>query len=565
MALPIIFQSPWIRWGWGIPFFLLLWWLTRKLRQDSDEALEPNWFSRPLWFRLERLDWVSLSICGGIGLLFWIGRESINPYPPDSIYHLLVAQKIYETGAVPMWCDWQFYPLGRPHLYPPMFHFILAGAAWVCGGDFLAGFRLTETIALPFIFFTTWYLARWMFDAPRAFIALLIVGMDYSLMFTAAMGTPSVLGTSIMALMIVFFLNGRWHIATLLSVLLLYTHMGIPPIALGTLGVFSLIHRRYLPPFLAMLAISLIAFLPWYARIYVFSDWFTHPLEEGVYGDIPEGWLPFYKFTWLQFVSFSMVVIVMRAFRGMRWREQRNQILLIAIAACLPMLFSYGGRFYTHSLHFWAILAAGIFTRFLHAPVRPKRILAFILLALTPTVGIMGTGTPIPPGVYPSPSAWWLGPIVATRALDLINEAQPPGYITWRQAQAITDRVVESTPPGQPLYFQGDRDFALMIEWLADRPIDTGAWEETQPNEPARRLIDWAAENDPNGCWVSRSSVGFPQDVTVDEVEGLYFGVRDYDPERKDKKKEKKELKRVIKSEKRSNEKQKAAIQSPDS
>lgn len=526
MALPIIFQSPFVRWGWGIPFFILLWWLTRKLRQDDQEPAEPEWMGRPLWFPLERLDRVSLGICAGIGLLFWAGRSSINPYPPDSIYHLLVARRMYETGSVPMWCDWQYYPLGRPHLYPPLFHFVLAGAAWLFNGDFLAGFRLTETLALPFIFFSTWYLARWLFNARRAFAALLIVGMDYSLVFTAAMGTPSVLATSLFSLMIVFFLSGRWAVATALSVIMLYTHMGIPPIALGALAAFSVVHRRYLPGFAAMLAISLLAFLPWYTRLFVFRDWFSHPLEEGVYGAVPPEWLPFYKFTWLQFVSFTMVVIVARALRGLRWREQRNHILLIAIAACLPMLFSYGGRFYTHTLHLWAILGSGIFTRFLHAPVRPRRILAFGLLALTPTVGIMGTGTPIPPGVYPAPSAWLLAPLVASRALDLINEAQPPGYITWREAQAIAERVEEVTEPGQPVYFRGDRDFALLVEWLADRPIDTGAWEETQPNRELRALIDWAATNDPRGCYVSRSRIDIPEDAKVEEIGGLYLGYR---------------------------------------
>lgn len=546
MALPIIFDSPWVRWGWGVPFLVLLWWLTRNLRQEPDEAPEPDWIGRPLWFPLERLDRVSLGICAAIGILFWIGRASINPYPPDSIYHLLVARRIYETGSVPMWCDWQFFPLGRPHLYPPLFHLLLAGAARLFRGDFLAGFRFAETVALPFIFFSTWYLARWLFDARRAFVALLIAGTDYSLVFTAAMGTPSVLATSLMSLMIVFFLSGRWLVATLLSVTMLYTHMGIPPIALGALAVFSLFHRRYLPGFLALTAISLLAFVPWYARLYVFRDWFTHPLEEGVYGAIPAEWLPFYKIAWLQFVSFSIVVIVARAFRGLRWRERRNQVLLIAIVACLPMLFSYGGRFYTHSLHLWAILAAGIFARFLRAPVRPRRILAFGLLALAPTVGIMGTGTPIPPGVYPSPSAWLIAPVVATRALDLINEAQPPGYITWRQAEAVAARVKELTVPGQPVYFQGDRDFALMIEWLADRPIDTGAWEETQPNKQARALIDWIANENPNGCWVSRSSVGFPADVNVEEIAGLYVGARHAVPAdtRKARRKAKRALKR---------------------
>ena len=155
-------------------------------------------------------------------------------------------------------------------------------------------------------------------------------------------------------------------------------------------------------------------------------------------------------------------------------------------------------------------------------------------------------------------------PLAASRILEFLNESQPWGYVTWRQAAVVAERIKETTAPGQPIYFQEDRDLALVVEWLADRPIETGAWEETRPDKQARKLIDWAAERDPNGCWVSRSSIGFPPDVTVEEIEGLYFGVRDNEETRKDRKKEKKELKRIIKSEKRSNEKPKAAIQSPD-
>ncbi|HRI89360.1 MAG TPA: hypothetical protein PK869_13895, partial [Candidatus Hydrogenedentes bacterium] len=346
-----------LRWAWGVPVFALIWWLTRKLRQDPDEPAEPAWFGRSLWFPLERLDRVSIALIAGVGVLFLIGRNSVDPIPPDSLYHLMVARRITELGHIPWWDDWQFAPLGRAHLYPPLFHLLLAGAAWVCNGDFIAAFRWVETLALPFTFFSTWYLARWMFDARRAFAALLIVGTDYSLVFTSVMGTPSVLSTSILSVLIVFFLSGRWIIATLLAVTIVYTHLGVPSIAFGALAIFSLLNRRYLPQFFALTAITLLAALPWYGRLYVFRDSFSHPLELGIYGAIPDGLLWFYKLTWLQFVSFTLLVLMIRSFRGLRWRERRTQILLAIIVASLPMLFGYGGRFYTHSIHIWAILA----------------------------------------------------------------------------------------------------------------------------------------------------------------------------------------------------------------
>lgn len=536
------------RWAWGIPVFALLWWLTRNLRQDPEETPEPNWTSRPLWFPLERLDRVSLAIVAGIGVCFWVGRNSIDPIPPDSLYHLLVARRISELGYVPMWDDWQFAPLGRPHLYPPLFHLLLVGVAKVFGGDFIAAFRWTESVALPFTFFTTWYLARWLFDARRAFAALLIVGTDYALVFTAAMGTPSVLSTSLLSIMLVLFLSGRWWLAAPLGVIAAYTHLGIPPIALGALGLFSLLHRRYLPAFLSLAAIMLLAALPWYARIYVFRDWFTHPLEEGVYGHIPAAWLPIYKMAWLQFVSLTMLVLVLRAFRGLRWHEQRTQILFAVVLASLPMLFGYGGRFYTHTLHVWSILAAGIFTPYLRAPVSAKRILAFGLLAIAPSAGVMGTGTPIPPGVYPFPSAWWLSPTIAIGALRWINEAQPPGYVTWQKGEAVAARIDATTDPDAILRFDNDRDFALIVQWLAHRRIDTGAWEETQPDRSKRALIKWAVANDPRTCQVSRFDLSYAADAKVERIGDLYIAhsksaAKSQKPDKSEKKAKKKAAK----------------------
>ncbi|MDZ4859811.1 MAG: hypothetical protein SGI88_12610 [Candidatus Hydrogenedentes bacterium] len=545
MTTPFEFAVEVLRWAWGIPVFALLWWLTRRLRHDPHELREPRWEGRALWFTLERLDRVSLGIIAGAGLLFWLGRNTVDPIPPDSVYHLLVARRITELGAIPWWDDWQFAPLGRPHLYPPLFHLLLAGAAKLAGGDFITGFRWVESLALPFTFFSTWYLARWLFDARRAFVALLIVGTDYSLVFTSVMGTPSVLSTSLFSILIVFFLSGRWLVATAIAIMIVYTHLGVPTIMFGALTIFCVFNRRYLPQLLAMAAITLVTGLPWYARLVIFRDWFAHPLELGVYGALPSEWIWFYKIAWLQFISISILVLMIRSFRGLRWGEPRNQILLAIIAASLPMLLNYGGRFYTHSLHIWAILAGGLFAQYLVAPVSRKRIIAFCLLALTPSAGIMGTGTPIGPGVYPMPSAWLLGPFIAAGGLRLVNDSQPPGYVTWAQTSAVGERVAALTEPDQIIYCEHDRDFALMVQWHAHRPIDTGAWEETQPGKQAMELIDWAGRNNPRACFVSRFNVGFPADMYVEQVGDLFIAIR---MDKKDQKQLRKEIRKQEKA-----------------
>ena len=82
MALPIIFESPFIRWGWGLPVLALLWWLTRNLRQDPGEAPEPQWIGRPLWFPLERLDRDKSRAANALGISLKTLYSRLREYAP---------------------------------------------------------------------------------------------------------------------------------------------------------------------------------------------------------------------------------------------------------------------------------------------------------------------------------------------------------------------------------------------------------------------------------------------------------------------------------------------------
>ena len=515
------------RWCWPLPFAVLAWWLLRRIPAESEHAPEPDWLHRPLTFRLELLDRISLSILASLALLFWLGRNTIFPVPPDAYYHLLVARHICETGSIPLWNSWEWAPLGRPHLYPPGYHLLLAAMAIPFRGDFLAAFRWLTPAILPFAYFTTWYLARWLFDARRAFVALLIVGMDAVLVFSAVMGTPGVLATSLVSIMLVLFLSGRTVPAAFLAVLAAYTHLGIPTLAFGGLAIFCLFNWAYLPRLVAIAVITALAVAPWYARVFVFRDWFSHPIDLGVYGEF-EPWLrPIMKFTWLQMANVFLILAVVIALPRIRWREKRNQLLLAFVVALLPMLFSYGGRYYIHTIHIWAIFAAVLFTGLLTQPLRWKRVGAVALLALCPAPALVGTGSPLLPGAYPVPSAWMLGPPVAMGALRYLDGGKALGFASFEDCGAVAERVKKETAPDQILYFTWDRDTALTVALLAHRRVDVGAWEETMPNGPQRDLIRWYAYHDPHACYISRVGYGVPRDLTEEFVGDLFLGLRD--------------------------------------
>ncbi|MCC6694334.1 MAG: hypothetical protein IT365_01770 [Candidatus Hydrogenedentes bacterium] len=514
-------------WCWPLPFAALAWWLLRRFPREVEQAPEPEWLGRPLTFRLEPLDRISLAILAGLAVFLWLGRNTVFPIPPDAYYHLLVARQVYETGTIPLWNTWEWAPLGRPHLYPPGYHLLLAAAAIPFRGDFLAAFRWLTPAILPFAYFTTWYLARWLFDARRAFVALLIVGMDAVLVFSAVMGTPGVLATSLISIFFVLFLSGRTIPAAVVAVLAVYTHLGIPALAFLGLLIFSLINRAHLPRLLCIALMTALAAAPWYARVFVFRDWFSHPIDLGVYGEFTPWMRSIMKFTWLQMANVFLMVAVVLAIPRIQWREKRNQLLLAFLVALLPMLFSYGGRYYIHTIHIWAIVAAALFTGFLKEPLRWKRIGALALLALCPAPALVGTGSPLRPGAYPVPSAWMLGPPVAMGALRYLDGGKALGFASFEDCAAVAERVRKETAPDQILYFTWDRDTALTVAFLANRRVDVGAWEETMPSRLQQDLIRWYAYHDPHACYISRLGYGVPRDITEEAVGGLFLGLRD--------------------------------------
>ncbi|MCC6490981.1 MAG: hypothetical protein IT364_26070 [Candidatus Hydrogenedentes bacterium] len=520
-------------WCWPLPFAALAWWLLRRIPRESESAPEPDWHRRPLTFRLEPLDRLSLAILAGLAALLWLGRNTIIPVPPDAYYHLLVARHIYETGSIPLWNTWEWAPLGRPHLYPPGYHLLLAAAAIPFRGDFLTAFRWLTPAILPFAYFTTWYLARWLFDSRRAFAALLIVGMDAVLVFSAVMGTPGVLATSLVSILFVLFLSGRTIPAAAVGVLAAYTHLGTPALAFCGLVLFSLINRAYLPRLLCIALITALAAAPWYARVFIFRDWFSHPIDLGVYGEFSPWMRPIMKFTWLQMANVFLMVAVVIAIPRVKWREKRNQLLLAFLVALLPMLFSYGGRYYIHTIHIWAVVAAALFTGLLAEPLRWKRVCTLALLALCPAPALVGTGSPLRPGAYPVPSAWMLGPPVAMGALRLLDGGKALGFASFDDCAAVAERVKQETAPDQILYFTWDRDTALIVAFLADRRIDVGAWEETMPRRLQQDLIRWYAYHDPHACYISRVGYGVPRDIPEEAVGDLLVGLRGADAPQK--------------------------------
>jgi len=450
----------------------------------------------------------------GVALFVVVLRHNLHIMPPDSYYHMQVARSIVENGRIPTHDDWSFAPYGRPHLYPPLFHLLIAAVSLPFGGNIVESMLLLQAIWPLLLYFSTWYGARLLFDARRAFLAFLIVGSCPDVMDVTFRTLPSILANDFSLFMLVFFLKRRIVSASILATLGLYVHSGITPLVLVGLAIFSLTQRTYLVPFLAMLALSLLAYSPWGWHVMRHGDAFSVPGEPGKEGLLAVLLDPFTKVFWLLNVSLVVGLLATRGLKLAKWNELRNRLLATQLVAFLPMLIEYGGRFFMHTASIWGMFAAIPMVRFLDPPLSKKRIGLFLLLALSPTLLFGGLDIdPGPPkfgplGFAPMVSAWILQP-AGVSGIREIKEGWFYDYVIrhhvymYPQAKGVGAYIKARTKPDQIVYAFGDLDTEIRIAFMADRRMRSGAWQEVRGTPEDMRKLKEIRDKDPNGIYVT--------------------------------------------------------------
>jgi len=468
---------------------------------------------------------------GSLALLLIIASRDFFPVPPDAFYHLRVAQQIIETGRVPLWNSWEFAPAGRPHLYPPVFHILLAFAARLAGNDLILAYRLILALSIASVYSVVWYAARYFYGPRQAFVALILVGSDVMFLIVNYLATPSMLALAV-ALLALVLLSARHPLcAGAMGALSFYVHpaLFVPTLAGYLVWIFwTRPGRIEWRSFLSATTVFLVLAAPWLMWMIRNRGYFQHPLETGLYGHYSGYMLPFVKVAWLQLVSATLLLLVVRSLRHFHWRDARNRLFLCCAAAHLPTLLSYGGRYYANTLPFWSVLAAGLLAPLVKQPLTLRRSLPWVALALCPTVVLAGFGSVVPPGPFPVPSAWVAAPLAAAGCLEPFGEGERLGLPSSGDARLVGEYIRDHTRPDQVIYFESRRmrDFALMIGFYAGRAINIGAWEETAPPDGGDRQRQQAAMQDAAGVYVQAWPEGLPSDTSVERVAGYYVAIR---------------------------------------
>ncbi len=145
------------------------------------------------------------------------------PYFMDMYYHLSVMRGFLDAGGWVGHAFWEAAPVGRPHLYPPLFHFLGCGFLGL-GLPVLFVARLLEFLIYPLFLFVFWRGARRLASDRIAFLFLLMLSASVPLYIYVIDNAPFTLAMLFGFGAYLLHHEGRWKGAGLLLTAAFYTH-----------------------------------------------------------------------------------------------------------------------------------------------------------------------------------------------------------------------------------------------------------------------------------------------------------------------------------------------------
>ena len=174
---------------------------------------------------LKIFDLASLIMLGLI-LLLSLSRLTMGPQFIDGYYHLATANAFIRSGGWAGIDYWSIAPLQRPHLYPPLYHIIIAFIKLLGVGG-IGAIKITEVFILPLFFVLLWHRLRAQFSPVFSYYFLLISASFFAFYASVSANIPASLALIFGVYSQYFITRKRYTSAILLFTLSFYTHAGI--------------------------------------------------------------------------------------------------------------------------------------------------------------------------------------------------------------------------------------------------------------------------------------------------------------------------------------------------
>ncbi len=451
------------------------------LQPDYATDFTPAGPSGLRWRILDRYDKAALLFLALVGVTLLASCPKIVPGMSDTWYHLAVARQVYQRSEIPEWANWEFAPVGRPHLYPPLLHVILALLAVPFRGDFVAVGSLMAAGCLLLSLLTCWLAARRLFGAAVGFLALLLLSMDLANIIILTSYIPSGLVNIMLPLLVLAFLQRRAWVSIALLTAMYYAHLGLPHLVALGLVLFALKYRRYARLTVKVVVVSVILYAPFLARLLLYHDWLSHFASQM---GLPGGMLG--KLMSLQILH---LIILPAAVLGLWRRDRRNaghQLPAYLLIGLLPLLFTYGGRYYCHTVPLWVGFAALGLRRLVPALPRARRLVALSLCTFLPLPALTHFKHL---RVIPSFTTTDICLVLALRSEPL---EWGEGERLGTDCRQVAAWLSQHTAP-EEIIFVNREWVAGMVTLFTGHPTDFGAWWEVGKPQARREVAAYRA------------------------------------------------------------------------
>ncbi len=444
------------------------------------------------WPRLHPLDLLPLGLVALHAALLLVNRDKL-PFSCDTPYHLLIGKMYSDFGRVVLWDYYEYAPVGRPQLYPPLLHVIIWWTHSLTGLDFVSVGRLIALVQYPASLLLSWVAVRKMFgpEVGAAYAGLLSADPRFWTWQLTVAPTATIM--ALFMPLLYFFWRRKTVPAVLLMTAFLYSHLGLPYVVLLSLilgGLLSLpLDSGYIREALKVGGVSLLLFTPW--ALHVLSN--SEAIQAGKMaagGRILLGLL-----TVDLFVLLLLPVGIYAAYRA----GTRGRILLGAGAAFLAILPTYGLRYFLHSPPVNCAIAAVGFG-WLVDRIRHR-------LGRRAILGLVASFALVSSAFAPSVAGRDLGPMAGgptpiVRELGGMEGTMPPHWrlfsVTNPYVQELARWIEENVPEGEIVHV-GVGSLADCITLLSGRLTDGGMYWEVRTEEMLRAV----AEGRKSGIFVS--------------------------------------------------------------
>ncbi|MBU7023780.1 MAG: hypothetical protein HXS40_06395, partial [Theionarchaea archaeon] len=249
-----------------------------------------------------------------------------------------------DHGTIMLWDYYEYAPVGRPNLYPPLEHVLLWFLHDATGADWWNIGRFISLIQYPLPLFTVWFFSRKLFNSLTALASVVVLSATSDFWFWQVSVAPTALILSLYPLFLYAFYKKKVISSVVLLASFMYLHLGLPYVIILGISIFSVVSlyktREYIRQAGIVLGAATVLFLPWLIHIFMNREW----LKFGSPQPVNVGTL----LTGVNVVTFFFFVI-----GGLscidRARKDLRYVLVLSAALGFLAVGTYGMRYRMHS------------------------------------------------------------------------------------------------------------------------------------------------------------------------------------------------------------------------